>query len=133
MNVGGGCITGPLPDTVHLPAEYFLVRGIFLDCRGPVVIDAESVWGYRIMVLTRSHDISEGKVGVVIPKPVVVERGAWIGSGAILYNCRIREGAVVAAGSVVRSMTVGPYTMVEGNPARVVKVWNEARRQWCKV
>ena len=133
MNVGGGCIVGTLPESVQLPADYFLVRGIFLECRGPVEIDAESTWGYRVTVLTRSHDITEGKPGAVIPKPVKVDKGAWIGSCAVLYNCHIQEGAIVAAGAVVRSRTVEPYTMVEGNPARVVKRWDETRREWCKV
>ena len=133
MNVGGGCITAVVPETVGLPAEYFLIRGIFLDTRGPLMIDAESVWGFRVMVLTQGHDISNGVVGAVVDKGVVVEKGAWIGSGALLNNCHIREGAIVAAGAVVRSQTVEPYTMVEGNPARVIKRWDEARREWARV
>ena len=132
MNVGGGCITDALPETVGLPAEYFLVRGIFLDCQGPVEIDASSIWGYRVMVLTRSHDVSDGKIGAVVPKPVAVERGAWIGSGAILYNCRIREGAIVAAGAVVEA-SVPPGCVYRRNgytsPQRPPD-WRERRMAW---
>ena len=48
----------------------------------------------------------------------VVERGASIGSGAvILGGVRIGEGALVGAGAVV-TRDVGPAGVVAGNPAR---------------
>jgi acetyltransferase-like isoleucine patch superfamily enzyme len=133
VNVGGGCITAELPESVQLPADYFLIRGIFLDCRGHLEIAESSIWGCRVMVLTQSHDITSGKPEAVVNKSVVVERGAWIGSGALLYNCRIRHGAIVAAGAVVRNQTVEPHTMVEGNPARVIKRWDKGEGKWIAV
>src|SRR5437667_3195209 len=53
--------------------------------------------------------------------PTHVERRASIGSGAvILCGVRIGEGALVGAGSVV-TKDVAPFTVVAGNPARVVR------------
>lgn len=50
-----------------------------------------------------------------------VKRGASIGSGAtILANVVIGEHAIVGAGSLV-SRDVPPYTIVAGNPARVLR------------
>ena len=53
--------------------------------------------------------------------PIWIGERAWIGFNAIVTKgvC-IGEGSVVAAGSVVIS-DVPPYTVVAGNPARVVK------------
>jgi sugar O-acyltransferase (sialic acid O-acetyltransferase NeuD family) len=52
---------------------------------------------------------------------VEVERLAMIGTGAvILPRIRIGEGAVVGAGAVV-TKNVEPYTVVVGNPARVLR------------
>ncbi|MDH4236354.1 MAG: hypothetical protein OEV17_03815 [Nitrospira sp.] len=46
---------------------------------------------------------------------------AWIGLDAIiLKGVTIGEGAIVGAGSVV-SKDVPPFTIVAGNPARVVR------------
>ena len=118
-----GAIRGRLPATVHLPADYFLGRGCFIDAKGPLEIAGDSTWGYGVRVLTRSHTIAGG-VGPVVPRPVIVERGAWIGSFALLYNCRIGEGAIVAAGAVVRSCEVAPRVLVAGNPAEVVARWD---------
>jgi UDP-2-acetamido-3-amino-2,3-dideoxy-glucuronate N-acetyltransferase len=50
--------------------------------------------------------------------PTVVERGASIGSGAvILGGIRIGEGAMIGAGAVV-TRDVEPRETVVGNPAR---------------
>ncbi len=53
--------------------------------------------------------------------PTLVKRGASIGSGAtILCNITIGEKAIVGSGSVV-TKDVPPYTIVAGNPARIIK------------
>ncbi|MBN8920856.1 MAG: chloramphenicol acetyltransferase [Rhizobiales bacterium] len=52
---------------------------------------------------------------------VTIGHDAWIGHGAIVLPGRsIGTGAVVAAGAVV-TKPVAPYTIVAGNPARVVR------------
>jgi len=109
------------------PRQYFIERGILLDCRGPVEISEASMWGYDVTVLSGSHDPVTLDV---VYKPVVVEAGAWICSGALLFNCRVGEKAIVAAGAVVRSRDVPPWTMVEGNPARAIARFDRAANRW---
>ena len=123
-NFSAGCI-GNLPETVELPWHYFESRECFLDCRGPLVISAKSIWGFGVRVLTESHDISQWPVlGAPVPYGVTVEAGAWICSFSLLVGCSIGAGAIVAAGSVVRGQLVAPNVMVAGNPARVIARWN---------
>lgn len=53
--------------------------------------------------------------------PVRICRGAWIGARSIiLKGVTIGEGAIVGAGSVV-TRDVSAFTIVAGNPARVVR------------
>lgn len=55
------------------------------------------------------------------PKPIIIEHDVWIGQDVLLRDgIRIGTGAVIAAGSVV-TRSVAPYTIVGGNPARVIR------------
>lgn len=133
-----GILCGELPPTVGHTVKYFGERGCRLDCRGPLVIHPESRWGFFITVITKSHQRSASDTlvdGALVDRPVIVDRDAWICSGAILYNCVIGEGAIVAVGTVVRSQEVKPYVMVAGNPARVIAryiagEWRYINRKW---
>ena len=53
-------------------------------------------------------------------KPVIVKKGASIGSNATILPVTIGENANVGAGAVV-TKNVPPNTVVVGNPARVLK------------
>lgn len=58
---------------------------------------------------------------VVKSRPIVIENDVWIGFDVvILSGVKVGEGAVIGAGSVVRE-EVEPWTVVIGNPAKVVK------------
>lgn len=53
--------------------------------------------------------------------PTIVGNDVWIGHGAIIIGgVKIGEGSIIAAGSVV-TKDVPPFTIVGGNPARVIK------------
>lgn len=53
--------------------------------------------------------------------PVVIGNDVWIGEfSAVMKGVTIGDGAIVAAHAVV-TKDVPPYTLVAGNPARVVK------------
>lgn len=60
--------------------------------------------------------------------PIFIEDRAWIGfESVILKGVRIGEGAIVGARSVV-TKDVEPWTVVAGNPARIVKMLPENKR-----
>lgn len=121
-----------LPSTVGRDVGYFTARRTWLDCRGPLTIHKTAAFGFGVKILTLSHDMSGGEFMIkAIKKPVIIDEGAQIYSFSLLYNCHIKHHAVVACGSVVRSMTVEPWTMVEGNPARVIKKWDG--EQWIRI
>ena len=60
--------------------------------------------------------------------PMSIGRGASIGAGAILVpGVSVGEGAMIGAGAVV-TRDVAPFTVVIGNPARVVRTVTDAER-----
>ena len=74
-------------------------------------------------MLFRSHslDADERNTGDEWAEPVTINDSVWICGGAtIIPGITIGEGAVIAAGAVV-TKDVEPYTLVGGNPAKVIK------------
>lgn len=57
----------------------------------------------------------------IVTSPILIGNYAWINfNSIILKGVNIGEGAIIAAGSVV-TKDVLPFTMVAGNPAKMIK------------
>ena len=78
--------------------------------------------GPNVSIITTGHPLEPSqRRAVTIGKPIVIEKSVWIAAGAtIIGGVTARENSVVAAGSVV-TKDVLPNTLVEGNPARVIR------------
>ncbi len=63
----------------------------------------------------------------------VVEDDVWIGGNSvIIQGIKIGTHSIIASGSVV-TKNVPPYSVVAGNPARVIKQYNHSKQIWEKV
>ncbi len=113
---------------------YYQMRYANLDFRGNLSISPLSWWGFGISVFTLSHIISDGAYSPPVQiKSVKVEDYAWICSLAILYNCSIGHHAIVSIGSVVRNLSVPPYHVAEGNPAKLICYWDLEKKRWIRL
>ena len=88
--------------------------------KAKVVIGSNVVISQGAYICTASHDISSPTMDLVL-KPITICDNVWIAAKAtILPGVTVGEGAVVGACAVV-AKDVPPWSVVVGNPARVVK------------
>lgn len=101
--------------------------GIGINARlGAVTIGRDVMMGPDVIILSRRHyykktDVPMNIQGEGEELPVTIEDDVWIGTRAIILpGVTIEKGAIIAAGSIVSS-DVSKYTIVGGNPAKLIK------------
>lgn len=118
--------------------EYALLHGVWIICDAAVEIGSYALISWNVVIMDsyrmpfdpilRRRALERAAPGIrpladvqVEARPIAIGRNVWIGFGAcILPGVSIGEGSVVGACSVVAD-NVPPYTVVAGNPARVVR------------
>jgi acetyltransferase-like isoleucine patch superfamily enzyme len=97
---------------------------------GVTVVDHNS---HSVIYSERSLDVTNWIDGNkdwknVVCEPVRINDKAWIGfNSIILKGVTIGEGAIVGSGSVV-TKDVPPWTIVGGNPAKIIREISENER-----
>jgi len=118
--------------------DYSLMNGARIVCDAEVVIEDYVLisWNVVLMDSYRAELAPEARRQSVLrvpgsaprrlegggpARPIRIGRAAWIGfDSCVLPGVTVGEGAVVGARSVVTS-DVEPFTIVAGNPARLVR------------
>lgn len=114
---------------------------VHIACTHSVTIGSGTLLGSRVIITDHAHGIYHGAQQSSPDVPptqrplsqdgvVIIGENVWIGDGvAVLAGARIGDGAIIGANSVVTG-DVPPRTIAVGAPARPIRQWNEAARQW---
>ena len=106
---------------IHVGRNVFINGGCHFQDQGGVYIGDGCLIGHNVVIATLNHGMNPAERANLLPAPVHLGRGVWVGSNAtILAGVTIGDDAVVAAGAVV-TKDVPPRTVVGGVPAKVIK------------
>ncbi|MFC5758753.1 acyltransferase [Rhizobium sp. GCM10022189] len=120
VSIGDRCYIGSSHLVCHSDIQ---IENDVIISWGVTIVDHDSHsqdWGLR------KNDVRDWGLGRkdwsgVSIKPVIIRDKVWIGFGAsILKGVTVGEGAVIGAQAVV-TRDVAPYTVVAGNPARIIR------------
>lgn len=91
-----------------------------------IIIEDDVLIGSGVHIYVENHNFSDPTIPIYYQghsqaKKVIIKRGAWIGSNAIILpGVEIGENTVVGAGSIVtKSFPNG--VIAAGNPAKIIK------------
>lgn len=103
---------------------------------GPVSIESDVIIAQHVVMSGLNHTYEDILTPIhrqpVVTKPILIERDCWIGANAVITaGVTVGQHSVVAGGSIV-TRNVPPFSVVGGNPARVLKQYDAATGQWVK-
>jgi acetyltransferase-like isoleucine patch superfamily enzyme len=111
--------------------------GIGSIVMGPVFIGEGSACSQNCFISGQSHhyeDVSKHflRQGIQTGQ-VVIGKNVWIGANSvILPGVKIGDNSVIGAGSIITE-DVPAYSVVVGNPARIIKRYDSKTKQWARV
>ena len=111
---------------IRIGSRVLLGKNVEIDSSGEVVIEDDVWFSEGSQVHSHYHVLDEDRIkrvkDKIVPVSITFKEGCWIGARAIILPSAgvIGKHAVVGAGSVV-TKPVEDYTVVAGNPAKVIK------------
>ncbi|MDG5471370.1 DapH/DapD/GlmU-related protein [Jeotgalibacillus sp. ET6] len=100
--------------------------GIDAELSSDIYIGSNVMMGPECRIYTQNHSFQNKNIpmymqGFSTVKPVHIDDDVWIGSRVIILpGVKVGKGSIIGAGSVV-TKDVPEYSVVAGNPAKVVK------------
>jgi len=103
---------------------------------GPVEIGNDVMLAQHVVLSGLNHSYDNIHLPIkdqpVTTDKIIVEDGAWLGANVVVTpGVTIGKNAVVAGGSVV-TKDVPAFSVVAGNPARILKKYCTNRSEWIK-
>lgn len=145
VGVGDNTYFGPIVsnngDTFHPRIEIGDETSIGKNCSIAAIhgvsIGKNVLFARNVHITDHSHGYELPDVPIVKQKliskgPIVIDDQCWLGfSCEILSGVHIGRHSIVAARAVV-TKDVPPYSIVAGNPAKIIKQYNPETKQWEK-
>jgi len=104
---------------------------------GPVTIGNDIRLAQNITLSGLNHNYTDISLPIhaqgVTTAPIVIEDETWIGANVVIVaGVTVGKHCIIAAGSIV-TKNIPSYSVAVGNPARVIKQYNQQTNSWNKI
>ena len=134
--IEGLIVTGKEGSEILIGNNVFIGGNSLIDCVDSIAIEDDVLISFGCLLADsdnhslrysiRKNDLRNWKAGqpnwsTANTKPIKISKGVWVGANSIiLKGVTIGTGSIVGAGSVV-TKSIPPWTVVAGNPARIIR------------
>ncbi len=125
MILGSGCKIG---------------RRSTISSKNQIVLERDVLLAPSVLIMDHNHEFADPErpihaQGVTAGGTIYIEANCWLGHGAVVVcdrgELRLGRNSVVGANAVV-TRTFPPFSVVAGNPARLLKTLDPQSGRWVK-
>lgn len=121
---------------IQIGNHVYIGRHLHLTSIKSIIIEDNVLIADKVYISDNNHGFNNiqtpiKKQSVKFKNIVVISEGSWIGENACIIGCSIGRNSIVGANAVVLK-DVPDYSIVAGNPARILKRYDLSINRWRK-
>lgn len=130
----------PAEPKIVLQSGCRIGRRSSISAKNQIVLESDVLLAPAVLIMDHNHEFYDTSLpihsqGVTAGGKIVIERNCWLGYGAVIVcthgQLTIGRNSVVGANAVV-TRSFPPYSVIAGNPAKLLKSYDEQTGKWSK-